>query len=195
MPRRSRLALVLPLAAAVLVLALACGGASEEAKPPQTGVSEPAATATPEAALAKLPKPVPLSPPPGATELLSGPPDHAAAKRLRDALAAAGFSLKEDALYVLSIRGSQERILCVPFDETASGSINDSKFLPALITAVAADPAKITRFTFDLRGEDSVGPFVLTMTMSVEVAKAMTSGAPPPEIGRQVIYDLKRGPQ
>jgi hypothetical protein len=188
-----RLRLLLPLLLAA-VAALACGGGEpSDPRPPQSGVIPPetktAPTATPDNSFAVIPKAIPVTPPQDASEQLLGlPPDREASKRLRAALAASGLALGEGALYVLPVRGSQEVILLFGLKDAVS--LTD-KTMVALMDAAAADPAGITRLTFDIRGEDSKGRFRLTMAAPLAAMKAMVAGDSSPDLAKQMVYSLK----
>jgi hypothetical protein len=61
---------------------------------------------------------------------------------------------------------------------------------------VTKEPAKITRVTFDIRGQDSKGRFVLTMTAPISVLSALAAGDTSPELPKQIVYSVKyEGPQ
>ena len=152
---------------------------------------EPSATAKPDTSFAVIPKAIPLTPPQGASEQLLGlAPDIDAAKRLRDALAATGLAFPEEALYVLPVRGGQETILFVAFGDASGGFFTNKEMLPALISAAAADPSRITRLTLDIRGQDSKGRFILTMTAPLAAMKAMAAGDKSLDLPKQIVYSL-----
>jgi len=160
--------------AALLVASLlvGCGGASggqrvDPASAPREAAKPPAA-AVQNVPLQALPKRVRLNlPSGGADALLGGTPNRPAAAEVTAALKGAGFDLRGVEVLVLPLTGLNQSLLVAEFDEAKGASLpaDPTKLLVALAKAPAVKAANVTRVAFDVRGSDSKGPYLLTLSL------------------------------
>jgi len=169
------------------LLIAACGGSSGSPPPattPTAGSPEakPPATALDAKALEALAAEAVKAPLPSVGgDLLAISPNEEAGKQAAEALRAAGFDLTGATVLVLPIAGTNQSLLVMEFDATASASSSDAPDDPlpglkALVDAPAIKAANVTRVVIITHGTDEKGSYVFTMTIPMTAVAAMTSG-------------------